>query len=461
MSSDNSPENFAKQKRAVIVAPAGYGKTELIVQSVACSGGRQLVLTHTHAGVDSLRKKLKKYNVSSSKFSIETIHSFALRFSGSYPKTTGLPFEKPQVNKEYDQVISSAINFFDIKLGKDVLRCSYSGIFVDEYQDCGINQHTLICKLADTLPCKIVGDPLQGIFDFGGNQIVNWDDVFDHFDRLPDLTVPHRWSQNPLLGERLKKLRQTLENRQQIKFKNVTEALDSKIVNLLKNTNFDENKVYAICAPENEHYPHYLAKSLNNRFRTIEPLTSKELCDCARKIEGFCGIDRLKEVIDFAKECLTEVTRDCNRVTTYRRGNLSERQSTLRRYFQKICEQDKLQNVYDLFLFFEEEYNPTYKRHQLWHEMKRGLHEVIIGSFDSLEEAVWHIRSQLRFKESRIPRRCISRTVLLKGLECDHAIIIKPELFNEKNLYVALTRASSKLTIMSNSDTWNNYKPTV
>ena len=60
MVNDNSPENFAKQKRAVIVAPAGYGKTELIVQSVACSEGRQLILTHTHAGVDSLRKRFKK-----------------------------------------------------------------------------------------------------------------------------------------------------------------------------------------------------------------------------------------------------------------------------------------------------------------------------------------------------------------------------------------------------------------
>jgi len=157
MSNDNSPENFAEQKRAVIVAPAGYGKTELIAQSVAYSGGRQLVLTHTHAGVDSLRKKFRKYNISSSKYNVETIHSFALRFAGSYPKTTKLAFEKPEENEEYRQVISSAINLFDIKLGKDILRYSYSGIFVDEYQDCDINQHQLICKLADVLPCRIVG----------------------------------------------------------------------------------------------------------------------------------------------------------------------------------------------------------------------------------------------------------------------------------------------------------------
>jgi len=106
MSNDNSPENFAKQNRSVIVAPAGYGKTELIAQSVGCSEGRQLVLTHTHAGVDSIRKKLRKYSISSSKYNVETIHSFALRFAGSYPKTTKLPFEQPQENEEYNQVMA-------------------------------------------------------------------------------------------------------------------------------------------------------------------------------------------------------------------------------------------------------------------------------------------------------------------------------------------------------------------
>jgi DNA helicase-2/ATP-dependent DNA helicase PcrA len=76
------------------------------------SDDRQLVLTHTHAGVDSLKKRFKLKNISSSKFAVETIHSFALKFAGSYPKTTGLSTEAPQDNREYNQVISSAVNPF-------------------------------------------------------------------------------------------------------------------------------------------------------------------------------------------------------------------------------------------------------------------------------------------------------------------------------------------------------------
>ena len=461
MINDNSPENFAKQKRAVIVAPAGYGKTELIVQSVAYSIGRQLVLTHTHAGVDSLRKRFRKHNISSAKFNIETIHSFALRFAGSYPKTTGLPFEIPKDDEEYEQIINSAINLFDIKFGKDILRCSYSGIFVDEYQDCQINQHDLICKLADILPCRIVGDPLQGIYDFGNNQIVDWENnVNMYFAPLPDLTVPYRWKEiNPALGEELKNLRQLIINKQQIIFNNVIEDSQEMIYKFLKYTNFDRDTVYVICSPQNEHYPHSLAQQLGNKFRTIEPLTSKRLCEDAQKIESTQAQDRLKNVVKFAEACLTNITTECDGVLNNLEGNFrNERKIKLKGLLKKICENEKLQYVYDLFLFLEVNYDPTYKRHQLWNEMKKGLREVIIGNYKSLEEAVWHVRSQLRFNENRIPKYCISRTLLLKGLECDHAVIMKPELFNAKNLYVAMTRASSKLTIISNNQTWSNYQ---
>jgi len=460
MGNDNSPENFAKQKRAAIVAPAGYGKTELIVRTVAFTEGRQLVLTHTHAGVDSLRKRFGKRNIASSRFNVETIHSFALRFAGSYPKTTNLPFEKPQENEEYDQVISSATNLFDIKLGKDILRHSYSGIFVDEYQDCDINQHQLICKLADTLPCRIVGDPLQGIYDFGNNQIVDWEtNVNQFFSPLPDLTVPYRWKESNLsLGEYLKAIRQLIMNRQQIGFKNVIEASQKEIFKFLKYTSFGRDTVYVICSPTNEHYPHSLAQQLGNKFRTIEPLTSKRLCEEAQKIESTHGQDRLKNVIKFAEGCLTNISTEFDGVFNNLEGNFrNERKIKLKELFKRICENEKLQHVYDLFKFLEDNYAPTYKRHQFWHEMKKGLYEVIMGNYKSLEEAVWHVRSQSKFNENRIPKYCISRTLLLKGLECDHAVIIQPELFDAKNLYVALTRPSSSLTIISNSQTWAKY----
>jgi DNA helicase-2/ATP-dependent DNA helicase PcrA len=317
----------------------------------------------------------------------------------------------------------------------------------------------LILNLAKILPCRIVGDPLQGIYDFGKNQIVNWNnDVFQHFTQLPALTIPYRWKRtNMELGERLKELREQLLSKQQIEFNSTIDDSYGNIIKFLYD-NSNETSVFVISNPNpgSRYYPHTLAKSMNNIYQTIEPLTSNDLCNYAKKIELTNGDDRLKNVINFSKTCLTKISNSCQKVLSENK-HLDDVEIKLKDHFHNIKNNNKLNYVYDLFSFFEIAFIPTYKRKQLWREMKEGLHEVVFGHIDSLEDAVWHIRNQFRFNKKRIPERCISRTVLLKGLECNHVIIIRPELFDMKNLYVALTRASSKVTIISKCKTWSNY----
>ena len=52
----------------------------------------------------------------------------------------------------------------------------------------------------------------------------------------------------------------------------------------------------------------------------------------------------------------------------------------------------------------------------------------------------------------KLSKRVIARTILIKGLEFDHAIIMDAHLFDRKNLYVALTRASKTVTIISETN---------
>jgi len=52
---------------------------------------------------------------------------------------------------------------------QSVVAASYAGVYVDEYQDCSKRQHDLISELSGVLPCRIVSDPLQSIFDFDSN----------------------------------------------------------------------------------------------------------------------------------------------------------------------------------------------------------------------------------------------------------------------------------------------------
>ena len=80
---------FIGSKKSILIAPAGHGKTSAISRCLklcpetSCS----LVLTHTHAGIASLKSKFSKENISSSKYRLETIDSFArnlvLSFMGS------------------------------------------------------------------------------------------------------------------------------------------------------------------------------------------------------------------------------------------------------------------------------------------------------------------------------------------------------------------------------------------
>jgi DNA helicase IV len=52
----------------------------------------------------------------------------------------------------------------------------------------------------------------------------------------------------------------------------------------------------------------------------------------------------------------------------------------------------------------------------------------------------------------RVPeRRVISRPLLIKGLEYDHAVVLNAEQYSATELYVALTRGRKSVTVVSTS----------
>jgi len=467
----SSPENFAIQQRAVVIAPAGCGKTELIADSIRYCKGRQLILTHTHAGVDSLRNKFHKKGIQSNRYNLETIHSFALHYSVAYPSISKIPCKQPKSDGDYPKVIEAANVFLKTSLAKEILLNSYSGIFVDEYQDCTIDQHHLIMKIADILPCRIVGDYLQGIFDFGDNRIIDWEnDVYSNFKKLDDLKEPHRWKvKNPELGRWLLVVRSCIENKKPI-------ILSDAPITWSKQSSSEENKVLlslfkangsvlVVCAPENPNKPHSLAENQKNRYKTIEPITSDEICKHAKDIESNTGKKRLDSVLRFAYECLTNVVTPCrymrNRMVNNQYRPRGEEKKKLHELFSKIISESDLQSIRDLYNYLIQIYVPTYRRNQPWNEMKKGLEGVIVGNYEKLEDAVWQVRNVYRFVGRKIPNRCISRTVLIKGLECEHGVVIDADSFKSKNLYVALTRASNSLSILSNAPVLipEDYRP--
>ena len=66
-------DKIMQMPSAAIIAPAGHGKTEMIADIVEHAEGKQLLLTHTNAGVDAIEKRLQKRNVSKEKYVVTTI----------------------------------------------------------------------------------------------------------------------------------------------------------------------------------------------------------------------------------------------------------------------------------------------------------------------------------------------------------------------------------------------------
>ena len=82
---------FVEGDKTLLIAPAGFGKTYTIVESLKHTTGRQLILTHTHAGVAAIKEKIKNSSITSNQYSVETISSFAQKYVTAFYVGTDVP----------------------------------------------------------------------------------------------------------------------------------------------------------------------------------------------------------------------------------------------------------------------------------------------------------------------------------------------------------------------------------
>ncbi len=450
---------LARARRGVLRAAAGCGKTDAIAAAVtAAEDGRQLVLTHTHAGVKALRQRLQKYKAPKNRYHVDTLAGWALNYAVHYPQISGFK-EKQPTGASWSKVYDAAARVLDSSALRRVVTESYAGLYVDEYQDCTIGQHRLILKLADILPCRVLGDPLQGIFDFGSESLINWAaDVEANFERLPDLDHPWRWAGvNPALGRRLMEIRAALLAGDEIdlqappvvwrplspdeEWRACLDAArqDGSVVAI--------HKWASAC--------HALAKKLKSRFTSMEQMESPDLLKWAGAIEAAEGPARALRVIEFAAECMTVVGTELSGLRDkLAQGALPDinRVKKHRGVVQALIgvgQSAALDPVLPALDALEQIPGRVLYRRELWREMQRAvqLHARTPGG--SLPDAAWKMRNRTRHAGRAVEHRTISRTLLVKGLEFDHAIVLNAGDHDARNLYVAMTRASRSLTVLS------------
>lgn len=456
-----------------VVAPAGYGKTHLIVESTARGAGRQLILTHTYAGVNALRRKMRSMGVSDKFYRIDTIASWAIRLSLSYSRTSGWDIERPKDNDQWSALYHACARLLDHEFVRRIVRASYDGLYVDEYQDCSIAQHNIVLKLARDIPARVLGDPLQGIFDFAGQDPVDWArDVETNFECLGLLDIPHRWIQAGTceLGAWLNQVRQCLQQGQPLDLNGdrphgvrfVQPNADPPALlrsqgNTCRNFNCDRtHSVIAIHAGSQQYKAkcHNLSRNLSGRFSSIEEIEGKDLFSFVRKIDcARTDAVRLRHVITFAKQCTIGVSASLP-AGTVRGEHVNIRANTRNPETARSANAYLVAPTSKAMLCLLETIrrveNVRVIRSDLLNRALGALSKHILHPELSLAEATEKCHGEFRHKGRPVGRRrLIGTTLLVKGLEFDHAIVLEAESLSKKELYVALTRGARSLTIIS------------
>jgi DNA helicase-2/ATP-dependent DNA helicase PcrA len=454
--------------KGYVIAPAGYGKTHLIALAVRASSGRQLILTHTFAGVNSIKTKMAALGIPASKYQVDTIASWSLRLCLAYPKTSGWMTENP-TNKQWNKLYGCCTSLLRKRFIRHVVTATYAGVYVDEYQDCSELQHLLVCALAEFLPTRILGDPMQAIFDFDEGKPVDWDmNVYPTFDCLGRLEMPWRWVKagEPKLGAWLMDMRKMIEQGLKIdlladhppsvvRVYTNPEYLASKQYSVLCNHLGHNESVIALLGgdQQSKNKTHLLARTMAGRFSSIEEVEGKDLHSFLRKLGAAETVQaRFIIVLEFSKKCFTGVN---NTLTAGTKKGEVTKQSKRTKYpvvlhaANAYLTQPTSNNLRSFFLALKNNPETSAYRRDLLYRFLNVLNNHIDGEGTTISEAANLYQREIRHMGRPINhKKLIGTTLLVKGLEYDHVIILDADALDARDLYVAMTRGSKSITII-------------
>jgi superfamily I DNA/RNA helicase len=456
------------EPRGFAVAAAGCGKTELLGRIVADErSGRQLVLTHTHAGVAAIKKRLVELRVPAAKYNLDTIAGWCLRYGAAYSEISGVRADA-EADPDWEAAYPGAERVLRTPLGGRVVGQSYNGVLVDEYQDCSQKQHAVVQALSARLACRAVGDPLQAIFDFRDDPCVTWDAICSDFKVLENVLLqPWRWhgrDRNAALGKWLVEARHQLESCGRLE-------IDANApVTWVRHDGEPTEAWAAVCremgAPGESSiailkWPNQcieLAKRLGGRWPIVERFDDPDLLRLGKMLAESEARALVGLLLEFIAARTTQVGTDLRAIA----DAIGEGRSTAR--FTK--HRDHL----DRLNAFADGPTPTtalaaidgilanrewwlYRRECVY-QLRAALRESLHGNLTDLPDAIAAARTRARHRGRQTHRRTIGTPLLVKGLEFDHAALFwEPQHLTAKGLYVAITRASKSLTIVSSSRT--------
>ena len=456
-------------RRGSIVAAAGCGKTEQIALAVGLSAVRRLILTHTHAGVDALTKRLRtEHHVPPAKYQIDTIAGWCLRFAASFPLRSGIAAVVPTTSAQWDDVYLAGARLLDSGAVDGVLFASYGGCFTDEYQDCTKQQHQVVSRLANLLPTCVFGDPLQAIFDFRDQQPVDWDsEVFPLFERSAELVTPWRWknAENPELAEWL----QIVPYRPRARGNDLDRRSSPRCgtwTPLPAELQYRQRTVVGECLASmrdpvqgslivigdstSENRRSRLAQKLAKQgFTSLEAISCKTLHAAAKTIDRSTGLARAKAIVDFASKCLTglEKAEFLKALDARQQGRRlgQAKFGSLYPLTDAVISGGTEASMLALLQALHDRPSAYLYRREMFYAMRSALQLKATRQLATLNISVLEVQTRMRHAGRRLGNRSIGSTLLVKGLEFERAIIVAEDSMTRKDWYVALTRATTNI----------------
>lgn len=450
-----------------ITAPAGCGKTQIIADTLTQHAGRKtvLILTHTNAGVTTLRQRMQRVNVPSSAYRIATLDGFAMRLVSFFPARSGLPaatLELRNPGADYPAIRLAALHLLQGGHLSETLAATYAHLIVDEYQDCNLVQHSLVTALATVLPTCVLGDPMQAIFGFGGNQLVDWNaDVLQQFPPIGELNRPWRWinAGAPQFGQWLLDCRRVLQAGESVDLRRAppeviwvqlqpATAERQRLNAALTHSVTAEGQVLVIGDSRNPRARRQMA-SQTPGATAVEPVDLADLTNfgLAFILEAPDAITRLAH---FAAETMTQVGVSAllPRLDSLRRGTARTPPTPTEAALLAFAATPTYPLAADALRAMMREDNARVYRPDVLYGCLRAL-QMAAGGPCTFAAATVRERERNRHENRQLARRAIGSTLLLKGLEAEVAVIPSPDSMDSRHLYVAMTRGSSRLVVCS------------
>lgn len=455
-------QHLAACNRGSVVAAAGCGKTELIARAAAAATGRQLILTHTNAGVEAIRRRLRRFGVSAEQASVDTIDGWSQKYLYAYPgKSGGVPTHT-KGSVDWGATRTRMASLLNDRTIRKVVDASYTGVFVDEYQDCDPPQHGLMTKLAAQLPVRVLGDPLQAVFGFAGD-LPSWaSDVEVEFPNVDTLTTPWRWQRdghNAALGEWLGDTRTALEKGQAVNLRDerlnfIETDNPSNWQDATRDACFDAAKGSGNLAvifkwrPDGE----LLGKLTGSLVQSVEPIESKDATELMARLQGATPEERPSLLMRFVYAISSASKRPLTQVKQVLDGEATDVQPDVREAAAALSAvadgagPSAMADALDALARLEGV--KVYRRELLWAAIDT-LRDVGNAEDADFLDALRRRRSRTSHIGRRLARCSAGSTLLLKGMEFDHAVVVDTGQFTVNDFYVAITRGSKSLTVIS------------